>query len=321
LDQTVSPNGRVCEITELLATPWWTVARSVPRDPELRKVLGRICNDIRETDRLEAAGKLLPAAKARAQDLLAIDLRTLRLDAALETVDGWDQLVIEHGDERFLCTLLETEYARALSPTETTVATWKMLFGVEPVPALQAFRSGQPVGEADLQATRNRLAALYRTRSTLYALDRARMAMKARHLWLMAPVLLALIGACMLAARLSGSGWSSVFLAGLTGALGGAIAGAYKLRDHIVRINQLRAFAPGIVVQPLLGAGAGLFLLFVIDSGLVKFGDVSSGWQLKAALAFVAGFSEPFFLGVVNRVAGIEEKHPTPGAAPATQQS
>ncbi len=144
--------------------------------------------------------------------------------------------------------------------------------------------------------------------------------MKARHLWLLTPVLVLLVAALVFAIAAVGGGWRETFVAAIAGALGGAVSGTYKLRDHITRIAALRAFEPAIAVQPLLGAGAGLFLLLALESDLLKVGNVAAGdWHVAGAVGFVAGFSEPFFLGVVNRVAGIDEKAKPPQTQPHDQ--
>jgi hypothetical protein len=126
--------------------------------------------------------------------------------------------------------------------------------------------------------------------------------MKARHLWLLSPVLLVLIGAFATSIGLAGGDWRVILLAALAGGVGAGLSGAFKLRDQVRNINDLRALRPALVVQPLLGAAAGLFLLLVLESGLLS---VKLGWAGQGAVAFVAGFSEPFFLGIVNRVAEI----------------
>ena len=74
----------------------------------------------------------------------------------------------------------------------------------------------------------------------------------------------------------------------------------------------MRELRPAIVVQPLVGAVAGLFLLLVLESGAVELDWGGDEWATQGAVAFVAGFAEPFFLGVVKRVAEI-------GGSPATE--
>jgi len=52
---------------------------------------------------------------------------------------------------------------------------------------------------------------------------------------------------------------------------------------------------------------AGLVLLLVLDSRLINVSWGGPDWANRGAIAFVAGFSEPFFLGIVGRVAAIGE--------------
>jgi hypothetical protein len=85
------------------------------------------------------------------------------------------------------------------------------------------------------------------------------------------------------------------------------LSGTLKLRDNTENINDLRAFAPSIVVQPLIGATGGLLLLLVLDSKLVNVNWGGDEWARHGVIALVAGFSEPFFLGIVGRVTAIAE--------------
>jgi hypothetical protein len=62
-------------------------------------------------------------------------------------------------------------------------------------------------------------------------------------------------------------------------------------------------------VQPLIGATAGLVTLFVLETGAVELGaKQTASWAALALFTFVAGSSEPFFLGLVQRVAVIPDK-------------
>lgn len=300
---------RARELLLLLSAPTWHLWRRTPRDPELRKLLGRMHGSIRDVERLASDD-----ARERARELLLVEPAQLRLDAALELATAWDALLVRYGDATSLGALLEVEYARDKEGTSAT--TWSDLYGANhQSAATKLFRAGGQIDDGTLAAARNELAALMRTRWTLYQLDRARLRMKARHLWLLAPVLLALVGALLLAISLHGGGARETFVAAVAGALGGAASGTYKLRDHINRIAALRAFEPAIVVQPLLGAGAALFLLLALKSDLLKLGHVDvKNWAVGGAVGFAAGFSEPFFLGVVNRVAGLGEKRQPPPA-------
>ena len=81
------------------------------------------------------------------------------------------------------------------------------------------------------------------------------------------------------------------------------------MRDDLRDLDDLRSFWPAIGVQPLVGATTGLVVLLLMESGTLDIGSDDSGhWAGRALLAFVAGFSEPFFLGLVQRVAVIPDK-------------
>jgi len=306
------------ELLRILSIPDWELAlnflRPRPRDAELRKLLGRIYWSITEFQRLRVEPGLVPAAQLRAQRLLQIEPLTLSVDAALEVVDAWDQLLIEYGDERYLRTLLVAEHTR--DPQGTTVTTWSRVFGKNQVAGgWDKLLTGQPMEDKDRRAAANQLSELYRARSILYQLERARMHMKVRHLWFLAPVLVLLVGGLSLAAAAVGAGWGTIWLVAFAGALGASVAGTLKLRDHITNIKELRAFWPATVVQPLLGGTAGLLILLVLASGLIKVTWGGEAWAVAGAIAFAAGFSEPLFLGIIGRVAAIgepEEKAPAP---------
>jgi hypothetical protein len=278
------------------------------RDPELRKLLGRIYAAIVQAQRLYQAGRFDDAQKARLRALLALNVSELDLDAALEVTDRWDQLLIEVGDDAYLFTLLEVEYARV--DAGTTAVTWKTLYDECPLESSKTFRAGGTIGTQELEEARRRLAALYRSRLVLYALYRARLLLKRRFLLMLAPALLLLVVILGVTIVLTEpeSGWDEMLLAGAAGAVGATVSGTYKLRDQIDHVNALREFEPIVAVQPLLGAAAGLFLLLVLKSGILQVGDSDLGWASIGVVAFVAGFSEPFVLGVVRRVTGIADE-------------
>ena len=41
-----------------------------------------------------------------------------------------------------------------------------------------------------------------------------------------------------------------------------------------------------------------------MESGLLEIGGQGTGWAIEAAVAFAAGFSEPFTLKTVERITG-----------------
>jgi hypothetical protein len=220
-------------------------------------------------------------------------------------VDELRKVLVPVGDEQYLRALLVDERNRERrradreksgSTRSSTLVGWSEVYPDEPLDSVLA----EPF---DIETARNLLSAFFECRRERYRLHRARVRMKADYLLLIAPVLLGLVvGVAVAVAVLSsgGGGTARTILAALAGALGGTVSGAYRLRDQIENLNEVRAFKPALWVQPLIGAAAGLLMLLVLASGLL--GSDASTWQRAGLVAFAAGFSEPFFLGVVNRV-------------------
>jgi hypothetical protein len=102
--------------------------------------------------------------------------------------------------------------------------------------------------------------------------------------------------------------WQEILVAGTAGALGATLAGTMKIRDDLRELDDLRSFWPAMRVQPLVGATAGLIVLLVVETGTLDGGGRSGSWAGRALVAFAAGFSEPFFLGLVQRVAVIPDR-------------
>jgi hypothetical protein len=294
-----------------LKGPSWRRADGVVSDPEVRKLVGRIYTAIGHAERLFDEGAFDDEAARRVHALLEIDPATIDgLDLALEITDRWDQLLIEVGDADYLCTLLEVELARI--DTGTTAVTWDTLYGELRPEAWKAFMEGKPVDSKGLDEVRRRLAALYRTRLVLYSLYRSRLQMKRNFLLSLAPVLIVLVAlfAAGIALLDPGSSLRELLLAVSAGALGAAMSGTFKLRDEISHVNDLRGYKPVIVIQPILGAAAALFAVLVLETGLIQIGDDPLDWATLGVISFVAGFSEPFVLGLVHRVTGLADEEP-----------
>jgi hypothetical protein len=263
--------------------------------------------------RLAAKGCLDDAGQA---ELLArldkVEPASLNADSAGELLEAVDLQLVAAGDETFLCSLLEAEYQRDVVEETRLVVTWSDMYDEKPIGASRTYRLGRPVGESELAEARNKLTALYRNRAMAYALTRARTMTKAKRLLLVVPVLLpVLVAVVVLADAVSNKGvtWREGALAAVAGALGATLSSGYALRDQLPRIGQLRAFGYVLAAQVPLGAAAGVFLWIVVASGLVTVAH-SDDSLVRAVIAFVAGFSEPFVLSTVARIAGTEKKPP-----------
>ena len=266
---------------------------------------------IAEARRLAAKGAFDASAQTELLNRLGeLKPASLSADSAGELLEVVDQQLIAAGDQTLLCSLLEAEYERDEGEETRLVVTWSDLYCAKPIAASCAFRAGETPTEPQLQEARNKLAALYRTRAMAYALSRARTMTKARSLLLvpvaLLPVVVAVIAlADQVSKRMS---WREGALAAVAGALGASLSSGYALRDQLPRISQLRAYIYLLAAQAPLGAAAGLFLWLVVASGLVTVAHDNS--LVRAAVAFVAGFSEPFVLSTVARIAGTDTKPP-----------
>lgn len=106
-------------------------------------------------------------------------------------------------------------------------------------------------------------------------------------------------------------------VAALAGAVGSALSGFYRLRDQVKGLTALRSFSGALYAQPFVGAVVGLVLFLILRShviGLTVLDDrggaagAVEAWAAYAVYGFVAGFSEPFFLGIVGRVVSAADK-------------
>jgi hypothetical protein len=299
--------ARAREILDLISRSRWTLWRRVPRNPELRKNLDRLYTAIADARRLRRGRKLDDPTAALLLELLDVDPARFTADSLGQLLESVDQLLIAAGDELLIASVLETEYARDRLEGGGTTPTWSTLYAKEPLAASKEFAAGAKVTPTSLTEARRKLAALYRARHTLYALGRARSTTRAARLVWLAPVVAGLAAGLVVAVDLVAeeTSWRAGLLVALAGAVGATLSGAYKLRDQLPRLIELRTFWYAFALQLPLGAVAGLFLWIVLKSGLVEVADVGRDWALEAAIAFAAGFSEPLLLKTVERVGAL----------------
>lgn len=273
------------------------------RDPELRKNLDRMQTAVRDVQRLRREQVLEEEHEEALVELLLSDepVDGYNADSLGLLLESVDQLLVEAGDAKLVSALLEIEYARDAAEGGGEIPTWSTLFS-DRLETSQAFAAGR---EVDLTSARRRLSMLLRARHSVYALRRARSTTKARRLLWLAPALGALVVALIGLTAWVGedASWREGLLVAVAGAVGATLAAVFKLRDTLPRLGDLRTFWYTFPLQLPLGAVAGLFLWLVLESGFV---EVAGGeeWAAAAALAFVAGFSEPFLLKTVERIAG-----------------
>ncbi len=245
------------------------------------------------TDALIRQGLLTPGGAVRRLDLAAVR----------QLVRSADDLLIDYGDDTYLFSLAEEEYVRSDLDTAAAVS-WRDEYGDTHLAGSQPFLAGWRILPREHEAARRRLLALHRTQWTVYNQRRDRAELKGHFLARLTVVMILILLAFAAAIGLAGSGriWLDVFLAASAGAVGASLSAAYKMRDTIQSSQEVRAFFPVAVMQPVVGAIAGLLMLLVLESGWLAV-ETSVQWAAWGAMAFLAGFSEPFFLNVVGRIA------------------
>jgi putative (di)nucleoside polyphosphate hydrolase len=128
-----------------------------------------------------------------------------------------------------------------------------------------------------------------------------RLRLKRRLMWRFAAGMTVAVLAAAAAARWAGAEWSQVAVALAAGALGSAVSGLLKLRDQLTKSTDIVAFAAIGSAQIAVGAAGGLLVLFLVKLGVLG-QQTDNEWASIGALAFAAGFSEPFLLGTVRGI-------------------
>ena len=299
-------------LEELLAPSCWQ--RKVG-SPELKKALGYLQGAIADARRLLAVApdslSLRTAEiEARFRDVLDQPVKTLTIDSAWELCGQIKAMLplLANGD--YMAAQLDYEAQRAKDKSRWH--GWNQHFGKDELAQMRSnYGKRQPNQTLHRQAA-EKLSLLYTQRTEAGRDRRARAGQKCRYLNALAPLLLALQAGLVIAIDYFAADevWKAVAVAGTAGALGGALSGTMRIRDDLRDLDDLRSFWPAIRVQPLVGATAGLVVLLLMESGTLDIGSDDSGhWAGRALFAFVAGFSEPFFLGLVQRVAVVPDKN------------
>ena len=287
------------------------------KSPELAKALSVVQGHVAEARNLldlddDHAPLRTADVRQRFRDLLARDPNRLSIDSAWELANQLKRELLVLGDASYVWTQLEYESERNKRREK-----WHRWGDHLPPGKLQALIEARSRGAVDvatqLEAVRS-LRKLYELRAEAGLERRARAAQKCRYLTALIPFLLVLLVAMSTTIYEVGQGgiWKEVCLAASAGALGATLSGIFRVRDRLTELDDLRSFWPAMRIQPLIGATAGVFTLIILESGAVKLGNAEgSSWAATALFTFMAGFSEPFFLGLVQRIAVVHDNDPT----------
>jgi hypothetical protein len=287
------------------------------QNPEFSKAVAYVQKYVAEArDLLDLDAEQAPLRTAngreRLQELTRRDVRKISIDAAWELANQLKRQLLLVGDTSYVWAQLEYEAARDKKPNKWH--RWSDYFSPQKLRTLIAARTNGLVTESAHRDAVRSLMKLYELRAEAGLERRVRAAQKFRYLTLLIPMLV--VGLVLVSVGVYESGrediWKAMWIAASAGALGAILSGTFRVRDRLVELDDLRSFWPAMRVQPLIGATAGLVTLFVLETGAVELGaQQTSSWAALALFTFVAGFSEPFFLGLVQRVAVIPDKQPS----------
>jgi hypothetical protein len=268
--------------------------RRASSDPELQKILARLYGILQEVIRLDGSGTAIPEVQRQLiEKKLEHSATSLTLDAAIELFDGLDRIVIEIGDAQYVCGEIAAELQWAKG--STTWLTWTTMFGSSVPSALKTYYSGESVPTAQLVEARRELLNFRIARSDDYQVHRARQKMRAKN-----------IAILLFSMNIGGLTARGVLLVSIAGALGAVMSGTFNARDTLLRGSDLRAFRAGLWAQVFLGAASAQVMFLLLTSDILEIAGTKT-LEGKAIICFVAGFSEPFFLGLVARVAKLGE--------------
>ena len=304
----------VARLSDRFARGYWARPR---RNPELAKALAFVRRYVAEARNLldlddEHAPLRTTQVRERFHDLITRDVDRLSIDSAWELANELKRELLFLGDVPYVWAQLEYEVERDKKSSKWH--RWSDHFSPKKLRALIAARDTGRIDRAiHLDAVRS-LWKLYDLRAEEGLERRARAAQKCRYLTALIPILLVPLATLSASIHEVGHGdvWKQIALAASAGALGATLSGVFRVRDRLLELDDLRSFWPAMRIQPLIGATAGLVTLFVFESGAVDLqGSAARPWAALALFTFAAGFSEPFFLGLVERVAVIPDRHRT----------
>ena len=106
----------------------------------------------------------------------------------------------------------------------------------------------------------------------------------------------------------------------VVGAVGGVVSGMFKVRDSRATMLDYRTSMKRLALKPIVGAVAALVVYLFLSAQVISGVEVTSAGTY-VVLAFVAGFSERYFLSVLNaQTEALGQPRPGPATAAAAEE-
>ena len=232
--------------------------------------------------------------------------RKLRSTPALELHDQLRNVCLEHSAGVDLMALVADELAA--DPDRTAAAP-----PGSPVRRLSEVsdKLSQRANTASEEAARALVRVLWRDDTQQRAKDRLLRRTRSDYLdrlsMVMIPLVILLLALIALTAKFPHAVIVVLLLTAFAGAVGSMLGGVLRFRD-LSDLTNIQDLTIGTLAQPFVGGVAALFVFLLLESHIVVLPGISAtgtpSWQALGVYGFAAGFSEPFFLGVLRRVTG-----------------
>lgn len=278
----------------------WTLLR----EPERRKYLHRLHDALADLERIDEAAPISGQTGLRNALTRLAPQATIPNDELWAILNETQLARVRHGDSETVCALIEDELQ--WHKGQTSWLTWDTLYPDSRIPpAVTQYRAGGPVDAGALASARNMLLSMYRARHDDEVARRARGEERAKNLQVLAILLALLLTAFVVVYALAadeGSDWEQFAILISAGGAGAAISGTIKARDRLTRQGDIHRFRDALPAQLLVGAATAVFVYLLFRSEIISFGNVDLDTnEARAAIAFLAGFSEPWVLRTIER--------------------
>jgi hypothetical protein len=297
-----------------------TLARLLPTDGAVSSVLEqRICGSLERIEHLLPGDTKASLDRETAREL-PNELRCMLLELAADA-----------GRLDYLQARLDEEQRREQLGASTL--RWSDLLDPNALPVLRDALAQPDSSTVDTESGRiasravELLATLYQARNHAEREQRAHDRVRdARLQWvtrwlllLLVPTAALLVLAFSLAASSRQVGWLEdavrIALVLMVGGLGSALSGTRRLLGVALLRGQLDRFQAAFRAQVLVGGTLGLVALLLYEVGSLPTFQADGGFPEVVPVvlyAFLAGFSEPFVLGVVQGLIGGRSTPPSP---------
>jgi hypothetical protein len=274
------------------------------REPERRKYVHRLHDALADLERIDEAKPISDQAGLRsALTRLASHKKQIPNDELWAILNEAQLARIRHGDAETVCALIENELQ--WHKGQTSWLTWDALYADGGIPpAVVQYRAGGPIDPRALASARNELLSMYRSRHDDEVARRARGEERAKNLQVLAILLALLLSTFVIVYGLADGGdeWEEFAVLISAGGAGAAISGTIKARDRLTRQGDIHRFRDALPAQLLVGAATAVFVYLLFRSDIITFGNVDLETdEARAAIAFLAGFSEPWVLRTIER--------------------